>query len=126
MNLISRVTCTGLTLTKSTQLCDNLMDSLVRISLTVTYSTPPGYLLDALNSVSLLDTTNIIFTSDHGMTSASDERYVYLDDVLDRGAYVNYGGSPVWNIMPTNGREEEVLEKLKKLGWLGFCSFATL
>lgn len=70
-----------------------------------------GRLLKALEEHDLIDRMNIILTSDHGMTNITN--FVYVDDFVDPALYSIYGGSPVWNILPAHGKEEDVYKLLK-------------
>ena len=42
---------------------------------------------DILSSRNLLDIVNIVYVSDHGMTETSNERIVYLDEVLGKDGF---------------------------------------
>ena len=59
-----------------------------------------GYLIEKLTERGLYDKVNIIITSDHGMTSISNDRKVVLGSVLDWNKiqhYVNIGiATEVW------------------------------
>lgn len=62
-----------------------------------------GYLIDRLAKFKLLDSTNIIITSDHGMDTASYEHSIDLSDYVDITKFKSYGGLTQINIFPNNG-----------------------
>ncbi|KAL4232541.1 hypothetical protein ACF0H5_007233 [Mactra antiquata] len=72
-----------------------------------------GYILDELEEHNLLDHTNIILTSDHGMTSLLNdtEHIVDLDRYLDFSTYFVTSKSPVAAIYPN---KEELAEEIYK------------
>ena len=58
-----------------------------------------GYILDGIKKLDIADEINLILVSDHGMTTISQERIIYLDDhVHDMDALSSYGGGPVMQI----------------------------
>ncbi|XP_013379790.1 ectonucleotide pyrophosphatase/phosphodiesterase family member 5-like [Lingula anatina] len=73
-----------------------------------------GYLIEKLKRKNLFDSTNIILTSDHGMTTVSDEKIVYLDKYADPACYQAVGYGAFGNIIPVEGKEKEVYQNLSK------------
>ncbi len=58
-----------------------------------------GYILDGIKKLDIADEINLILVSDHGMTTISQDRIIYLDDIVsDMSALSNYGGGPVMQI----------------------------
>ncbi|MGB3507993.1 MAG: ectonucleotide pyrophosphatase/phosphodiesterase [Microcoleaceae cyanobacterium] len=71
-----------------------------------------GLLLEALKQEKVLNKINIIVTSDHGMTSISKDRIIYLDDYIDLEAVDIIDWSPVLALHPHNGNKEEIYNAL--------------
>ena len=64
-----------------------------------------GYLKKSLEDASMLDTTNIIITSDHGMTTMTN--YINLDDYLNRSWYQvasEWRNDDMLNLIPKEGK----------------------
>jgi len=58
-----------------------------------------GYILDGIKKLDIADEINLVLVSDHGMTTISQDRIIYLDDIIsDMSALSNYGGGPVMQI----------------------------
>ncbi len=58
-----------------------------------------GYILDGIKKLDIADEINLVLVSDHGMTTISQDRIIYLDDIVSNmGALSNYGGGPVMQI----------------------------
>ncbi|XP_013379843.2 LOW QUALITY PROTEIN: ectonucleotide pyrophosphatase/phosphodiesterase family member 5-like [Lingula anatina] len=74
-----------------------------------------GYLIEKLKAANLFDSINIILTSDHGMTAVSDERVIYLDKYANPMFYQLVGYGAFGNILPVEGKEEEVYQNLTKV-----------
>jgi len=76
-----------------------------------------GYLIGKLKEAGVYDSVDIIITSDHGMTSLSEDRKVVMYSQLDRNKVervINLGvATQVW---PKEGEKESVYEELKRLG----------
>lgn len=75
-----------------------------------------GYLqrlLDGLQSRQMLDSVNLLITSDHGMAETSPERVVFLDDYFnpDEAHVVDY--SPVLMMYPPEGHGERIHQALR-------------
>lgn len=62
-----------------------------------------GYLYKMLTIFNLLDTTDVIVLSDHGMVAVLEENIIDLDQIVDPKLYHTSGGSPVMHIWPYGG-----------------------
>lgn len=71
-----------------------------------------GFLVKKLKQLKLYHEINLIILSDHGMSEISDLRVIELNDFIPRHYYSMYGASPIWNIIPKKGLEENVYEIL--------------
>ena len=71
-----------------------------------------GLLLEALKQEKVLNKINIIVTSDHGMTSISKDRIIYLDEYIDLEAVDVIDWSPVLALRPHNGKQKEIYNAL--------------
>ncbi|MDI6400470.1 ectonucleotide pyrophosphatase/phosphodiesterase [Balneolaceae bacterium ANBcel3] len=72
-----------------------------------------GYLLEEFRVHGLNEHTNILFVSDHGMAALSEEKLIFLDEVIDLGDVRVVGWGAVAMIVPEDGKKEEVYEALK-------------
>ena len=54
-----------------------------------------GYLLDKLNTLDIKDQINLIIVSDHGMSTVTQEKLIYLDDFLDKEMIDFQGGGAI-------------------------------
>lgn len=70
-----------------------------------------GYLVESLKMANIFDKLNLLIVSDHGMAPVPG-RKVVMNDILGPDEYTPYGTSPVWNILPKAGKEDEVYQKL--------------
>lgn len=73
-----------------------------------------GYLMDELKAKKLLDQTNIIIVSDHGMMDVSKERLIILDDFINIEDVEIIEGSPSLMMNVKDGKLEEVYSSLKR------------
>ncbi|PKD43170.1 ectonucleotide pyrophosphatase/phosphodiesterase [Rhodohalobacter barkolensis] len=73
-----------------------------------------GYFLEKLDEVGLSDNINILLVSDHGMAAQSEEKVIFLDEIinLDDVDMVDY--TPVAMIKPHEGKTDEVYRALKE------------
>lgn len=55
-----------------------------------------GYLVDRLVDLNLMNMTNLIFVSDHGM--AEVKNVTYLEDFIDTSEFDLFGASPDWSV----------------------------
>lgn len=72
-----------------------------------------GYLIGQLRAHSLFENINIIITSDHGMAQVNSS--IKIDNNLDSSMYKVFGHSPVWNILPRDGKKTEVFFTLFRI-----------
>lgn len=64
-----------------------------------------GYLLDSLEKNNLLDTMNVILTSDHGMTTTPHNKTIILEDYIQKDLYkVIVMNNPIVSIIPQNSK----------------------
>lgn len=70
-----------------------------------------GYLITRLTEVGLFDKTNLIITSDHGMTDIPASQTINMSSFIDVNMYKAFGASPVWSILPDLKNEETVYKK---------------
>ena len=77
---------------------DKILDLVVELDATV------GYLISELENVYLMDNMNIIITSDHGMVEIDNNNVVELKNFLDSSLYELIGESPVFHILPHEGK----------------------
>ena len=73
-----------------------------------------GYLLDKLKAANLLDSTNLIFVSDHGMTAIDKSKFVDVTPFIEGEKYKIWAEGTYLLIEPETGNEESVYQKLKK------------
>jgi predicted AlkP superfamily pyrophosphatase or phosphodiesterase len=66
-----------------------------------------GRLLTGLEKRGLLEQTNIIVVSDHGMTPISPDRVIFLDDYIDGSLVEVVDWNPVLALRPRPGHEPE-------------------
>lgn len=57
-------------------------------------------------------TANIVVVSDHGMAAISEDRRVYIDDILAKDSYTSLDLGPIGTIYPVAGHEAEVEKAL--------------
>ncbi|MDG5766822.1 ectonucleotide pyrophosphatase/phosphodiesterase [Balneolales bacterium ANBcel1] len=73
-----------------------------------------GYLIAELERSGLRETTNIVIVSDHGMAATSDDKVIFLDEIIDLDDVRVIGWGPVSMIRPDEGKTEEVYRLLKE------------
>lgn len=71
-----------------------------------------SYFIGQLKDFKLYDTVNLIVLSDHGMAEIEPNRVIELNKFISRDLYDMHGASPLWNILPRPGREQEVYDIL--------------
>ncbi|HWP82479.1 MAG TPA: ectonucleotide pyrophosphatase/phosphodiesterase [Bacteroidota bacterium] len=71
-----------------------------------------GYLLTELEARTILSKINIIIISDHGMSQTSSKRMIFIDDYVDSTLVRIIDWSPVAQLLPHPGKEDEVYRKL--------------
>lgn len=57
-------------------------------------------LLHGLDARNLTDIINIVIVSDHGMASTSNDRLIYLDDIIDMSQIEHTDGWPLYGLRP--------------------------
>lgn len=73
-----------------------------------------GIINDKLKEIGLLDSTNVIFVSDHGMTEISVDRVVNIEKLLENYDVLIGGSKPVMMIKTKNDQLNEVYKLLKE------------
>lgn len=73
-----------------------------------------GYLLEQMEENGLSDVLNIILVSDHGMAELSDNRVIFLDDLINLGDVDIVDWTPVALIRPDEGKTAEIYRTLKE------------
>ena len=73
-----------------------------------------GYLWDKIDEIELRDELNVIIVSDHGMAELSDERVVFLDELIDLNDVEMIDWTPVAMLKPDEGKTEDVYAALKE------------
>ncbi len=71
-----------------------------------------GRLVAGLEARDILEEVNLVIVSDHGMVDRSRDRVVFLDDFVDLDDVEVVDWSPVAAIVPAEGREEGVFQRL--------------
>ncbi|XP_055390231.1 bis(5'-adenosyl)-triphosphatase enpp4-like [Condylostylus longicornis] len=71
------------------------------------------YIQDELAKNNLINRTNVIHLSDHGMASTSQPYFINITDYLEPDTYKYYGTSPVLQIVPEKEKYDDVYERLK-------------
>jgi len=73
-----------------------------------------GYLQEKLEEVGLSDSLNIIMLSDHGMSDLSENRVIFLEDLINLNDVEVVDWTPVGLIKPKDGKKDEVYSALKE------------
>jgi predicted AlkP superfamily pyrophosphatase or phosphodiesterase len=71
-----------------------------------------GFLIDELSARGVFEQVNLIIVSDHGMAQTSAERVIFLDDYVDSTLVRVIDWSPVAQLLPLPGKEDEVYRRL--------------
>ncbi|XP_063403292.1 ectonucleotide pyrophosphatase/phosphodiesterase family member 5-like [Mytilus trossulus] len=74
-----------------------------------------GYLLNELDKKGILDDTDIIITSDHGMASTPQSKMINLDDYISPLDYRIFSSDPIGSVLPYPGKEDEMYQKLSNI-----------
>lgn len=74
-----------------------------------------GALWDGIGSLGLQHRVNLILVSDHGMAETSRDRVILLDEILAPGSYRVVDWNPVAMIVPAEGKEMEVFDRLSRV-----------
>jgi len=72
-----------------------------------------GYLLNSIEENNLGGLINVILTSDHGMAELSDDKIIFLDDMIDLGDVDMVDWTPVAMIKPHEGKTDEIYNAIK-------------
>nr|HQV32167.1 ectonucleotide pyrophosphatase/phosphodiesterase [Calditrichia bacterium] len=72
-----------------------------------------GVLVDGLGKIGMLEQTNIILTSDHGMTNVGLDRIIDVSQVIRTEDFTFTGYGPVMMIAPKPGTSEAIYKALK-------------
>lgn len=70
-------------------------------------------IMNGIREMGLENQVNILITSDHGMIDLSEDRLVFLDDIIDLDTVNIINWSPVVMLQPTEGNTELVYNQLK-------------
>lgn len=73
-----------------------------------------GYLLEQMEEYGLTDNLNVILISDHGMAELSEDRVVFLDDLINMNDVAIIDWTPVAMIRPDEGKTDEIYRALKE------------
>jgi predicted AlkP superfamily pyrophosphatase or phosphodiesterase len=73
-----------------------------------------GLLMGKLNDIGLIDSVNIMFVTDHGMTEISQEKVINIQDMIKEYNYLSIDDGPLMQIEPPADKLMEVYETLKK------------
>ncbi len=73
-----------------------------------------GHLFSKIEEIGMTDRLNVILTSDHGMAEMSEDKLVFLDDLINLDHVDMVDWTPVAMIRPHEGRTEEIYNALKK------------
>lgn len=71
-------------------------------------------LIHQLKEIKLLDSTNIILVSDHGMSNVSSERIINIDELLRGMNYRNVESGPLMFIYPAADQKQLIYSTLKQ------------
>lgn len=72
-----------------------------------------GYLLDKIDKLGLAGRLNVLITSDHGMAELSDDKVVFLDEMINMDDVRVIDWTPVAMLQPVEGKVEEIYQTLK-------------
>ena len=72
-----------------------------------------GYLWEQIEAVGLTDNLNVIVVSDHGMAELSEERVIFLDEMINLEDVDIIDWTPVAMIRPDEGKTQEIYNQLK-------------
>ncbi|GFS12361.1 ectonucleotide pyrophosphatase/phosphodiesterase family member 5 [Elysia marginata] len=74
-----------------------------------------GYLFDRLKEKNMLNSINVIITSDHGMTTTSEHTLIFLDDYINIEDYdILSHDTVIAHIFPHKGKLDKVFSALEK------------
>jgi len=73
-----------------------------------------GYLWEKVDEAGLGDQLNVIVVSDHGMAELSEEKVIFLDDLIDLDSVEMIDWSPVAMLRPDEGMRDDIYQALKQ------------
>lgn len=73
-----------------------------------------GYLLDKIDELGLSGRLNILIASDHGMTELSDDKVIFLDEMINLDDVRVIDWTPAALIQPEKGKVDEIYQTLKE------------
>ena len=73
-----------------------------------------GYLWEKVDEAGLRDQLNVIVVSDHGMAELSEEKVIFLDNLIDLDSVEMIDWSPVAMLRPDEGMRDEIYQALKQ------------
>ncbi len=73
-----------------------------------------GYLLDKMDEYGLKESLNVLIVSDHGMAELSDDKLIFLDEMINLDDVQIIDWTPVAMIKPNEGKKEEIYQTLKE------------
>ena len=73
-----------------------------------------GYLWEKVDEAGLRDQLNVIVVSDHGMAELSEEKVIFLDNLIDLDRVEMIDWSPVAMLRPDEGMRDEIYQALKQ------------
>ena len=73
-----------------------------------------GYLLEKMEKTGLTESLNVLIASDHGMAELSDEKIIFLDNLIDLDDVRVIDWTPVAMLQPAEGKKETVYNTLKE------------
>jgi alkaline phosphatase D len=75
-----------------------------------------GVFLDKVSKLPHADKINILIVSDHGMADISPDKYINLNNFVDRNWFsVITGGSPVYSLQPKTEYRDKAIQSLKSI-----------
>ena len=72
-----------------------------------------GYILDETDQIGLSDNLNMVLVSDHGMAELSDDKVIFLNEIINLEDVDMVDWSPVAMIKPDEDKTIEIYEALK-------------
>ncbi len=73
-----------------------------------------GYFMQKLDEVGLSDKINVLLVSDHGMAAQSEDKVVFIDEIINLEDVDMIDWSPVAMIRPDEGKRDEIFTALKE------------
>jgi ectonucleotide pyrophosphatase/phosphodiesterase family member 5 len=73
-----------------------------------------GYLLNKLDAINMIDSVNLIFVSDHGMTEVSNEKTVNIEKIVGSKECKFFDAGAIMFVTPEKEKITDIYEILKK------------